>query len=67
VKAVPMDSLIDGDGDSAYGTCGYCEMRVDNFTPNHRVSFILKGGRGVECVLRGDIEISEAQPLGTTP
>lgn len=37
---LPMHMLVDGDGDSAYGTCGHCEMRVDNHTPNHRVSLV---------------------------
>lgn len=58
-----MYMLVDGGG-SAYGRCGHCEMTVDNHTPNHRVSFILKGGRGVECALRGDIEAHEGAPLG---
>ena len=53
------------DGVSLYGTCSRCMRRVDNYDPNHRVTSIVRGGRGVECVLRGDITAEEAWPLRT--
>lgn len=56
--------LIDGNGRSLHGRCGHCQRRVDNHDELHRVSAILQGGRGVECVLRGDIVHSDAMPLG---
>lgn len=61
---VPEDTLRFDDGDSLFGLCGHCQIMVDNHDPNHRVSALLRGGRGVECVLRGDIHVSEAAPLG---
>jgi hypothetical protein len=62
---MPHDLLVDaGDGTSLYGSCSYCHRRVDNHDENHRVSAIMDGGRGVECVLRGDIEPLLARPLG---
>ena len=54
----------DETGRSLYGVCSYCQRNVDNYDPLHRVTRILRGGRGVECVQRGDIEPHEAQPLG---
>lgn len=55
--------LTDDDGSSLYGRCGRCERTVDNFDELHRVTSIVRGGRGVECVLRGDIEAVQAGPL----
>lgn len=52
------------EGVSLYGRCGECQRRVDNHDPEHRVTSIMRGGRGVECVRRGDIRADEAQPLG---
>lgn len=37
-----------------YGSCSRCDRVVDNRDPNHRVTAIVEGGRGVECKLRGD-------------
>jgi hypothetical protein len=36
------------------GVCGHCGRTVSNADPVHRVTPILKGGRGVECKRRGD-------------
>jgi hypothetical protein len=38
------------------GVCGHCQRQVNNADHDgiHRVTPILKGGRGVECKLRGD-------------
>lgn len=58
--------FVDEDGESFYGRCGHCRLRVDNFDANHRVTSIMRGGRGVDCVLRGDIEPWEAGPLRRT-
>lgn len=44
------------------GLCGHCQIHVDSTDPNHRVTSIVRGGRGVECVLRGDIDPSEGGP-----
>ncbi len=55
--------LIDSEGHSLYGTCGHCQRQVDNFDIDHRVSAILRGGKGVECVIRGDIDPWEGHPL----
>lgn len=46
------------------GLCGYCGVSVDSRDPNHRVTSIVRGGRGVECVLRGDISADQGGPLG---
>jgi hypothetical protein len=43
--------------------CGFCQCQVDNRDPGHLVTPILQGGRGVECVLRGDLDWAEAGPL----
>lgn len=51
-------------GESLWGRCGHCQRRVDNHDELHRVSEIMRGGLGVECVLRGDIEPRDAMPLG---
>ena len=51
-------------GESYYGSCSHCQRRVDNYDEAHRVTSIVQGGRGVECVLRGDIPYNLAQPLG---
>lgn len=56
-------AFVDDDGQSLYGLCGHCQVRVDNYDPNHRVTPILQGGRGVECVLRGDIPARQGGPL----
>lgn len=56
--------LVDADDRSLHGLCGHCQRRVDNHDEMHRVSAILRGGRGVECVLRGDIRYADARPLG---
>lgn len=56
--------FVDGDGLSLYGSCSHCQRRVDNHDELHRVTSIIRGGYGVECVLRGDIRHSEAMPLG---
>lgn len=45
------------------GRCGYCNRMVDNYDDLHLVTSILDGGRGVECVLRGDIEPKDAGPF----
>lgn len=59
----PADLFVDDDGVSLYGRCGHCKRVVDNLDENHRVTAIVRGGRGVECVLRGDIEAVQAGPL----
>jgi hypothetical protein len=56
--------FLDDDGHSLYGSCSHCRRRVDNHDDLHRVSAIMRGGRGVECVLRGDITGPQAQLLG---
>jgi hypothetical protein len=61
---MPREVLIDDDGSSLYGSCSHCARRVDNHDEHHRVSAIMQGGRGVECVLRGDIASQQAMPLG---
>ncbi len=61
---VMPELLVDDEGRTLWGRCGHCQRRVDNHDELHRVSAIMRGGRGVECVLRGDIEPSEAMPLG---
>lgn len=48
------------------GLCGHCQIHVDSTDPNHRVTSIFAGGRGVECVLRGDIAASDGGPLRAT-
>lgn len=58
------EQFIDESGESLYGRCGWCSRSVDNHDELHRVTSIVRGGRGVECVLRGDITSAEAQPLG---
>lgn len=55
--------LLDENGASLYGSCSHCQRRVDNRDDLHRVTSIMRGGRGVECVLRGDIEAHEGGPL----
>lgn len=50
-------------GEPMRGLCGHCQVDVDSFDPNHRVTSIVRGGRGVECVLRGDITPDEGGPL----
>lgn len=59
--------LLDDDGKSLYGRCGHCQRTVDNRDKLHRVTSIVRGGQGVECVLRGDIEASQAGPLQEAP
>ncbi|MEX2439710.1 MAG: hypothetical protein WD739_07495 [Actinomycetota bacterium] len=48
-----LDALAGKYPDNA-GVCGQCQRTVDNTDPNHRVTPILEGGRGVECKFRGD-------------
>lgn len=62
--ALAYDLLVDEHGKSLYGQCGACDRLVTNHDPGHRVSAIMRGGRGVECVQRGDITPAEAMPLG---
>jgi hypothetical protein len=50
-------------GEPLRGRCGHCQIHVDSTDPNHRVTSIVRGGRGVECVLRGDISAAEGGPL----
>ena len=50
-------------GEPLRGLCGHCGIEVDSLDPNHRVTSIVRGGRGIECVLRGDIHSSQAGPL----
>lgn len=52
------------DGDSLNGSCSHCQRNVDNHDEAHRVSSILRGGKGVECAIRGDIDWYLARPLG---
>lgn len=51
-------------GETMTGRCGHCQRSVDNYDDLHRITSIMRGGRGVECVLRGDIDPQEAAPLG---
>ena len=57
------DLLVDDNGWTLHGMCGFCQRRVDNFDVHHRVSAISRGGKGVECVLRMDIQPIEGGPL----
>lgn len=57
--------FVDDEDRSLYGSCSHCHRRVDNYDEMHRVSAILRGGKGVECVLRGDIAASQGAPLLT--
>ena len=50
-------------GEPLRGLCGHCGVEVDSTDPNHRVTSIVRGGRGVECVLRADIHASQGGPL----
>lgn len=59
-----MNEYTDTDGDTLWGHCGFCGIEVDNYDANHRVTSVMRGGKGVECVLRGDITPSDARPLG---
>lgn len=54
-------------GEPLSGLCGHCGIHVDSTDPNHRVTSIVRGGRGVECVLRGDIHPRHAGPLRGQP
>lgn len=60
----PTDLLTDDDGHTLYGWCSHCQRAVDNHDELHRVTAILRGGKGVECVLRGDIRHPDAMPMG---
>jgi hypothetical protein len=62
-QPVRFELLIDEHGHSLQARCSRCLKRVDNFDPDHRVSAIMRGGRGVECVRRGDIEPWQGGPL----
>lgn len=64
---MPRELLVDDGDGSLSGSCSHCRRVVDNHDDNHRVSAILLGGRGVECVLRGDIQPLQAKPLGRSP
>ena len=57
------DLLVDDGNISLWGLCGFCQRNVDNYDVYHRVSGISRGGKGVECVLRGDIQPIEGGPL----
>lgn len=61
---MPREVLVDEEGKSLFGSCSHCRRVVDNHDANHRVSAIFRGGRGVECSLRGDIQPLQARPLG---
>lgn len=52
-------------GTSLHGVCSHCQRTVDNHNQHHRVTSIIRGGKGVECVLRGDITYQQACPMGT--
>ncbi|MES1975843.1 MAG: hypothetical protein V4472_25575 [Pseudomonadota bacterium] len=54
-------------GVSLDGFCSHCRRNVDNYDDLHRVTSIVRGGRGVECCLRGDIVPQQAAPLGHRP
>jgi hypothetical protein len=56
------DDYRQWNGELLRGRCGHCQIHVDSTDPNHRVTSIVHGGRGVECVLRGDIDPSEGGP-----
>lgn len=58
MKEFPREVL-----EQMHGSCGHCGVTVDNREPNHLVTPIMDGGRGVECVLRGDIHPMHAGPL----
>lgn len=58
------DTFLIWDGASNWGSCSHCRRTVDNHDDSHRVTSIMAGGRGVECVARGDIQPHEAAPLG---
>lgn len=53
----------DGDLEPLRGLCGHCNAMVDSLDPNHRVTSIVDGGAGVQCVLRGDIPPADGGPL----
>lgn len=67
VLAAAFARLLTYDGGSTWGTCSHCHRTVDNHDDDHRVTSILDGGRGVECVHRGDITRDLAMPLGPRP
>ena len=50
---VDIDEMAKNDPDLD-GFCGKCQRTVDNHDPDHRVTAIVEGGRGVECKVRGD-------------
>ncbi len=58
-----MTEFSPADLEDMRGKCGHCGVHVDNYDANHLVTPILRGGRGVECVLRGDIPPAKAGPL----
>lgn len=61
---IDKSEFVDSDGESLYGKCSHCQRAVDNYDELHRVTSTMRGGRGVECVMRGDIDASQARPLG---
>lgn len=60
---MPRTLLVDDEGQSLTGSCSLCRRTVDNHDPGHRVSAVMQGGRGVECVRRGDIPPERGGPL----
>jgi hypothetical protein len=62
VKAEFTDDDYRWNGELQRGLCGHCQVMVDSADPNHRVTSIVDGGRGVECVVRGDISSAEGGP-----
>ena len=62
--AMDRSLLVGSEGRSLYGRCSTCHRTVDNHDSAHRVSSIMRGGRGVECAERGDIPWSATMPLG---
>ena len=63
VQVMAREQFLDDEGESLEGRCGWCNRNVDNFTDGHRVTSIVRGGRGVECYDRGDIHGGQAAPL----
>lgn len=60
---IPRELLVDKHDAPLHGSCGFCQRMVDSTDAMHRVSAIILGGRGVECVLRGDILPHMGGPL----
>lgn len=47
------------------GICSQCQREVLVGDPEHRITPILEGGRGVECALRGDYVPAGRRPVPT--